>query len=719
MKLKKIKINNFRLLKEFNIDLEDNLSLVIGKNNCGKTSLITCIQKFISNKNEFVYDDFNLEFKNELYSINTNFKQEEKYENVGIKMKLFIEYSRDDNLSNISSLIMDLNPDNNKIILNFEYSTSFESIKKMHNQYNDYLKLNELQNSNEIFNKYMNDNYRKYFVISKKSIAYDYDKNLINEEEYIDIVNRKINIEKIINFQFISARRDITNEASDSTLSILASKYYNKIKDNEESEEFLEPFKNVLTETDQSLTKIYENIFKEVTDNIKIFGGVKEGETVLNVLSKLDEKEILKGNTIVKYSYNGEYSLPENFNGLGYLNLISILFEIEIKLKEFNKANKKEEKPSDINILFIEEPEAHTHPQMQYIFIKNIKNILNKSSNAKTNGFNLQTIITTHSSHIVSESEFNDIKYLMKKSKCEVISKNLKDLEKEYLKEEETPQRGKNEITNNQSYNFLKQYLTLNRAELFFADKAIFIEGDTERILMPAMMKKIDLEYKNSENETALCSQNISLIEVGNYSKVFEKFLNFIGIKSLIITDLDSAHRIPDTDENGIQKKNKDGTLKEKTKKCKVSDGTFSSNASLNYFFNDIKSIDDLINLDLNRKTFHNENNKWEADEKGNLLIVFQTKEINDLNKEYNASSFEDSFFHINSKFIIENVDKFNSLKNKNKLASLIETPYDFGKECIDKKTSFAIEILLNSDERYSNWKIPSYIEEGLKWLKN
>lgn len=32
--------------------------------------------------------------------------------------------------------------------------------------------------------------------------------------------------------------------------------------------------------------------------------------------------------------------------------------------------------PADINILFIEEPEAHTHPQLQYIFIKNIKELL-------------------------------------------------------------------------------------------------------------------------------------------------------------------------------------------------------------------------------------------------------------------------------------------------------------------------------------------------------
>jgi len=36
----------------------------------------------------------------------------------------------------------------------------------------------------------------------------------------------------------------------------------------------------------------------------------------------------------------------------------------------------EEEQPADINLLFIEEPEAHTHPQLQYVFIKNIKELL-------------------------------------------------------------------------------------------------------------------------------------------------------------------------------------------------------------------------------------------------------------------------------------------------------------------------------------------------------
>ena len=88
--------------------------------------------------------------------------------------------------------------------------------------------------------------------------------------------------------------------------------------------------------------------------------------------------------------------------------------------------------------------------------------------------FNLQTVITTHSSHITARSEFNDIKYFYRKDKNNVFAKNLKDLEKEYTTEAEK-----------QNFKFLKQYLTLNRAELFFADKAIFIEGDTERILLP------------------------------------------------------------------------------------------------------------------------------------------------------------------------------------------------------------------------------------------
>lgn len=46
MKVFKIQISDFRLLKDFSIDVEDELSLVIGKNNTGKTSILSVLDKF-------------------------------------------------------------------------------------------------------------------------------------------------------------------------------------------------------------------------------------------------------------------------------------------------------------------------------------------------------------------------------------------------------------------------------------------------------------------------------------------------------------------------------------------------------------------------------------------------------------------------------------------------------------------------------------------------
>ncbi len=65
MKIKKIKVNNFRLLENFEVDLEEQLSLVIGKNNTGKTSLLAVLNKFLNEGGKtFTFDDFNVNLKN-------------------------------------------------------------------------------------------------------------------------------------------------------------------------------------------------------------------------------------------------------------------------------------------------------------------------------------------------------------------------------------------------------------------------------------------------------------------------------------------------------------------------------------------------------------------------------------------------------------------------------------------------------------------------------
>lgn len=121
MKVKKIHIENYRMLKRIDIDLEENLSLIIGKNNCGKTSFLSILNKFIgsqSSTNNFTYNDFNSDFQDSLFdAINDDQPSWEKLNIKGIELYLFIEYDETDNLSNIQPLMLDLDPDNNIVIL--------------------------------------------------------------------------------------------------------------------------------------------------------------------------------------------------------------------------------------------------------------------------------------------------------------------------------------------------------------------------------------------------------------------------------------------------------------------------------------------------------------------------------------------------------------------------------------------------------------------------
>ena len=109
------------MLKRIDIDLEENLSLIIGKNNCGKTSFLSILNKFIgsqSSTNNFTYNDFNSDFQDSLFdAINDDQLSWEKLNIKGIELYLFIEYDETDNLSNIQPLMLDLDPDNNIVIM--------------------------------------------------------------------------------------------------------------------------------------------------------------------------------------------------------------------------------------------------------------------------------------------------------------------------------------------------------------------------------------------------------------------------------------------------------------------------------------------------------------------------------------------------------------------------------------------------------------------------
>ena len=109
MKIKNIQVKNFRLLSDISINLEDDITLIVGRNNTGKTSLLEIIKAFLSSEEKLSFEDFSQstykEFK-ELYleylkTLDPDISEEEKdkieenIQNKFPKIQLQIEFEYD------------------------------------------------------------------------------------------------------------------------------------------------------------------------------------------------------------------------------------------------------------------------------------------------------------------------------------------------------------------------------------------------------------------------------------------------------------------------------------------------------------------------------------------------------------------------------------------------------------------------------------------------
>ena len=678
MKIERIQVRNFRILKDFDVDFEDDLSVVIGKNNVGKTSFLVILEKFLSTtKPEFAFDDFSISEQKMICSLEGTTFSSKTYIEPSLSIKLYISYQETDDIGDASIFLLDLDEKINVFIISLEYILSYEKYLKLVSDYEE----NKANISARKFRDFIAQNIPRYFTLQTRALEYDNESNF--KEISLDMVH------KVISMQTIGAKRDVENEQGRSkSLSSLANKYYKNI----DSDTAFPDLQQQLLETDEKLTEQYKYIFSPVVKEIKDMS-YNPQEAEISIISSLIERSIFQDNTTVKYLHN-DTLLPEDYNGLGYLNLFAIMFDIRTKLDKLAKKNNLDERPTPINLLFIEEPEAHTHPQMQYIFIMNIKRILG-NQRIEVAGFSLQTIISTHSAHIVSQCDFQDIKYFFREITEEncVKARSLKSLYDSMVVSDDEGKK----IEEERAFRFVKQYVTLNRSELFFADKAILIEGDTERILLTAMMKKYDESRHSEIGYIPLLSQNISVIEVGAYSHVFATFLGFIGIKALIFTDLDCAK---------INEKNH-------KVKCAFKNASTTTNTSVIYFIgiNDIKKI---VKLGEQEKTFSydSKKQKWIANKSGVLRLIYQKEE-----NGYQPSSFEDAFLCCNFNFVVSNKDVFHGLKCRDELKESSTDYYYMALNCIDKKTTFALDILINGGEDNAGWVIPLYIREGFKWL--
>jgi putative ATP-dependent endonuclease of OLD family len=655
MHISKIKIRNFRLLKDTVLDLKKDVSLLIGKNNTGKTSFIVLFEKFFNSK-KLEYNDFPVSIRSEINGIN----KDTNTDDLSIQLIIEIQYDENDNLEDISEFMLDLDPDITTVKILFECSIEKNILLK---------KTEGIQGSEKV--KFIEKNLSNF--LKTKIYAFDDSEHSECKDYFTEYRHKLIpkdlrNVTDLINIQIIHARRNVASSEDNNSkapLATLTTAHFKSKNDSEFPDANINAINALVSKMDEALEKKYDPIFEDFLKNAQDFLNISD----LNVKSDIQSKSLLENSSRVTYGPNNNL-LPEHLNGLGHMNILFLLLEIERKKDTFEKHG------NSINLLFIEEPEAHTHPQMQYVFAKKIKEVLNKINN-------LQTLITSHSSHIVSHSNFEDIRYLKATNNNIEIKNFHTELKNKYSKELE-------------SFKFLEQYLNIQSAELFFASKVIFIEGITERMLLPLFIQQFDSEQEDIDDKyIPLASQNISILEVGANAKAFSKFLEFLDIRTLIITDIDTTvKKISDKEKISYEAHSVDG-------------GGYTSNATIRYFLQSPEEFSDekwkvwfkeLINDSLKSK--HE-----------NVKIAYQSKE-----NGYHARSFEDAFISLNIEKIKVNSDAIYGLKLKAELTSN-DDMYDLTNKIIDKKSDFAASLLFLALSKDIQWETPLYIKEGLKWM--
>ena len=94
MHISKVNVFNYRLLNQTSVSCEKDLSLIIGKNNCGKTSFLSVLSKCIGNKSEvgnFDFNDFSTLFQKKLYKVVKGESAFQEEELTGIRVDFYIE----------------------------------------------------------------------------------------------------------------------------------------------------------------------------------------------------------------------------------------------------------------------------------------------------------------------------------------------------------------------------------------------------------------------------------------------------------------------------------------------------------------------------------------------------------------------------------------------------------------------------------------------------
>lgn len=692
MKIKTIQISGFRKILKATIHVEDDITVIAGANNSGKTSIVELFNYIFNANGRLCCDDFPV-FESQRWcrAVFPHFKdqftsgidKEEMIANIlgimmplenpesaillhPIEVKIQVDYDPDnDDIRNFADYIMELDPDNSSFYFIYRFELDKDLLRKSLDS--EYEKLRNR------FDKLIGDADKdaEGIRIIEEMLILLYtssckDATYFSDKTYSNIVSMEpASFRALFNYHNIMAGRTLDDGNSDrarilsKSMIDIASQEDNwktliqslpdKIKQSIEEEQIQQEVRKASVET---LGQTIEQISKTN-------GGQAGHITIDMVVTDEAVQSLLKSITSAKYQVD-DFFLRESSQGLGYSNLIFIHLQLEKYRKTID--------PLLVNFFVIEEPEAHMHPQMQNIFSQYLFSYYSKEAA-------MQGFVTTHSHEVVRNIRISQLRVLRQVQPFECC---LYDLHK-FIDESIKPKQELKDLVE-----FYDGFYTINFPDIIFADKVILYEGDTERMLIKNVLL--------SDRFEALRNQYISFVQVGGaYAIKYKPILNYLNIKSLIITDLD-FDTDSETEIDVLQ--------------------SLSTNATINAFANEaLKKPTPTVQ----------ELYSWKNDVKyvvmKNICLAFQgtndhyarTLEEAMLAKQYNMSVLD-----------TKTKEEWTGLRERDKLTFVIPQKVDpcsirtIVQHTSKSKTDFMYSVILS---KLVDVMLPDYIEEGLIWL--
>ncbi|HHD2790545.1 TPA: AAA family ATPase [Clostridium perfringens] len=483
MRLKKIKIYNFRSFGEEKIIEFDEMTTFIGNNSSGKTSALVALQKMFGNtiaERSLTRADFHLNKDEKIEGV----EQKELYIEAVFE---FPELKEDTNISNSIPIIF------RQLTIDDEGELPYLRIR-LEATWN---KNNTVEGSIDSSIYYIKQSENEKIEGKNKTLAKNKDLQRIN----------------LIYIPAIRHPESQLRNASNSILyRVLSSiNWTNTVKESiaQKSSEFEDEFDK---ETGVRLLKTA--ITKEWTNyhNDTRYNKAELKFNNPNIETILKKVNIEFAPTVTGRPYNVD-ELGDGLKSLFYISLVNSLLTLEEKIVEENDMDIEHKSfriiPPICTILALEEPENHISPQLLGKIMNNVKNISSKN--------NCQAIVSSHSTSIVSRVNPENIRH---------FRINKLNLNTDVKSLELPPDEGKTE----EIYKYIKNGI-MAYPELYFANLVILGEGDSEEILLPKM---IEIGDENID------SKSIAIVPLGGrHVNHFWKLLNQLNIPFITLLDLD------------------------------------------------------------------------------------------------------------------------------------------------------------------------------------